>query len=78
MYMDDIHPPTDWPEDIPTFRGGENYIINSMKWSPRWTINSGSPRMLLVLVREFESLRGENLNLFAKIKKKGSTAESAY
>ena len=29
MYMDDIHPPTDWPEDIPTFRGGENYIINS-------------------------------------------------
>ena len=34
--------------------------------SPRWT--SGSPRMLLVLVREFESRRGEILNLFAKIK----------
>ena len=42
--------------------------------SPRWT--SGSPRMLLVLVREFESRRGEILNLFAKIKK-GSTVESA-
>ena len=37
---------------------------------------SGSPRMLLVLVREFESRRGQILNLFAKIKK-GSTAESA-
>ena len=36
--------------------------------SPRWT--SGSPRMLLVLVREFESRRGEILNLFAKKKKK--------
>ena len=34
--------------------------------SPRWT--SGSPRMLLVLVREFESRRGEILNLFAKKK----------
>ena len=31
---------------------------------PRWT--SGSPRMLLALVREFESRRGEILNLFAK------------
>ena len=40
--------------------------------------NSGSPRMLLrvVLVREFESRRGEILISFAKIKK-GSTAESA-
>ena len=36
--------------------------------SPRWT--SGSPRMLLVLVRAFESRRGEILNLFAKTKKK--------
>ena len=36
--------------------------------SPRWT--SGSPRMLLVLVREFESRRGEILNLFEKKKKK--------
>ena len=35
--------------------------------SPRWT--SGSPRMLLVLIREFESRRGEILNLFAKKKK---------
>ena len=34
--------------------------------SPRWT--SGSPRMIAVLVREFESRRGEILNLFAKIK----------
>ena len=31
--------------------------------SLRWT--SGSPRMLLVLVREFESRRGEILNLYA-------------
>ena len=36
--------------------------------SPRWT--SGSPRMLLVLVREFESRRGEILTLFAKERKK--------
>ena len=42
--------------------------------SPRWT--SGSPRMLLVLLREFESRRGEILNLFAKLKK-GPTATSA-
>ena len=27
---------------------------------------SGSPRILLVLAREFESRRGEILNLFAK------------
>ena len=35
---------------------------------PEWS--SGSPRMLLLiaLVREFESRRGETLNLFAKIK----------
>ena len=32
--------------------------------------------LLTVLIREFESRRGEILNLFAKIKK-GSTAESA-
>ena len=36
--------------------------------SPRWTC--GSPRMLLALVREFESRRGEILNLFAKKKRK--------
>ena len=36
--------------------------------SHRWT--SGSPRMLVELVREFESRRGEIMNLFAKIKKK--------
>ena len=35
--------------------------------SPRWT--RGSPRMLLVLVRESESHRGEILTLLAKIKK---------
>ena len=38
---------------------------------------SGNPRMLLVLVLEFESRRGEILNIFAKIEeekeKKGST-----
>ena len=33
--------------------------------------------MLLVLVLEFESRRGEILNLFAKVEK-GSTHESAY
>ena len=38
------------------------------KRSSRWT--SGSPRMLLVLVPEFESHRGEILNLFAKKKRK--------
>ena len=37
--------------------------------SLRWT--SGSPRILLVLDHEFESRRGEILNLFAKINKKG-------
>ena len=53
------------------------YIILYSR-SPRWT--SGSPRMLLLSVREFESRRGEILNLFAKKKRrkrKGSTAESA-
>ena len=39
--------------------------------SPRWTTRSGNRRMLLVLVlvRELESRRGEILNLFAKIKR---------
>ena len=53
-------------------------ILGLLGRSPRWT--SGSPRMLLVLVREFESRRGEILNLFAnkkEDKKQGSTAESA-
>ena len=35
--------------------------------SPPWS--SGNPRMLLELVREFESRRGDILYLFAKIKK---------
>ena len=35
--------------------------------SPRWS--SGNPRMLLVLVREFESRRGEILTFFATKKK---------
>ena len=35
--------------------------------SPRWT--SGSPRMLLELICEFESRRGEIMSLSAKIKK---------
>ena len=35
--------------------------------SPRWT--SGSPRVLLALVLEFESRRGEVLKLLAKIRK---------
>ena len=44
-------------------------VIMLYAWyiSPRWT--SGSPRMLLVLVREFESRRGKISNLSA-IKKK--------
>ena len=36
-----------------------------------------APECYEVLVHEFESPRGEILNLFAKKKKKGSTAESA-
>ena len=36
--------------------------------SPRWT--SGSPRMLLVLVSEFESRRGEILTIFAEKKRR--------
>ena len=43
------------------------YYSSTVCRSPRWT--SGSPRMLLVLISEFESRRGEILNLFAKIKK---------
>ena len=50
------------------------YAVHGVR-SPRWT--SGTPQMLLVLIREFESRRGEILNLFARIRKKGSTAESA-
>ena len=47
-------------------------IINSDRPSrlPRWRINSGIPRILLVLVLEFESRRGEILNLLAKKRKK--------
>ena len=34
--------------------------VHTFSWSPRWT--GGSPRMLLlVLIREFESRRGEIL-----------------
>ena len=43
----------------------------------RWS--SANPRMLLVLVREFESRRGDIFSIFAKIKSKNgsTTAESA-
>ena len=45
--------------------------FSGVSFHPRWTRSgSGSPRMLLVLVREFESRRGEILNVFAKINKK--------
>ena len=44
------------------------WILLIYSRSPRWT--RGSPRMLLVLIREFESRRGQILNLFAKKKKK--------
>ena len=52
----------------------DRLLVSSALPSPRWwSINSGNPRMLLlilqVLVREFESRRGEILNLFAKIKR---------
>ena len=50
------------------------FIAHSSR-SPRWT--SGSPRMLLVLVREFESRRGEILNLFYEKLKNVSCDESA-
>ena len=50
-------------------------ILVQANRSSRWS--SGNPRMLLVLVREFESHRGEILNLPGICKKKkGSTAES--
>ena len=46
-----------------------------MPVAPRWS--SGSPRILLALVLEFDSHRGgEILTLFAKMGKKGSTAEN--
>ena len=49
--------------------------IVAMSYEGTTIINTCRPRGL-VLVREFESRRGEILNLFAKMKK-GSTAESA-
>ena len=39
-------------------------VIMLASGAPRWS--SGYPRMLLVLVLEFGSRRGEKLNLFAK------------
>ena len=46
------------------------YISAHRSRSPRWTIESGSPRTLLLgLIRELESHHGEILNLFAKMKK---------
>ena len=50
--------------------GPLTYFLYICVCSPRWT--SGSPRMLLliVLIREFESRRGEILNLFAIFFKK--------
>ena len=44
------------------------FIFISHSRSPRWT--SGSPRMLLVLVREFESRRGEVLIYLQQQKKR--------
>ena len=49
-------------------------IFQNIHRSPR--LSRGDPRMLLALVREFESHYGEILKLFAQIKK-GSTAGSA-
>ena len=51
--------------------------INFPSRSPRWSINSGYPRIVLALVLEFDSHRGEILALFAKMLEKGSTAEDA-
>ena len=47
---------------------GSCEITHYQSRSARWT--SGSPRMVLVLVRQFESRRGEILNLFANKKMK--------
>ena len=45
--------------------GGKHNLYNAMySRSPRWT--SGSLQMLLALIREFETRRGEVLDLFAK------------
>ena len=44
-----------------------NHHRSSADRSPRWS-GSGNPRMLLVLVREFESRCSEILNFFAKKK----------
>ena len=41
--------------------------IISVYWSPRWS--SGYPRLLLELVREFDSHRGEVLTLFVEMPK---------
>ena len=45
-----------------------NRIILESATSPRWC--SGYPRILLALVLEFDSHRGENLKVFAKMQKK--------
>ena len=42
---------------------------------PRWS--SGYPRMLLAVTIEFELHRDDVVNLFARIKKRNQTAESA-
>ena len=53
----------------------------SSPWRPGGLVTVVTPRMLLllliVLILEFESSRGEILNLLAKMKKKKGTAESA-
>ena len=58
--------------DLPNDEKINNLHVS--RW-PRWSFDSGCPRMLLVLVLEFESRRGDTLKILAKIKK-GSTAES--
>ena len=57
--------PKGWQNRVPDPRGRKKQNLLDTR-SPRWT--SGSPRMLLVLIREFESRRCEILIFFAKKK----------
>ena len=54
-----------WPSSYP---GMYTWYVYTLEFS-MFSLTSCSPRMLLVLVREFESRRGEILNIFAKKEK---------
>ena len=61
--------PSSIPVYIHIYNTREKHTPCWAEFPPRWSIDSGNPRMLLVLVREFEPRRGEIFGLFAKIKK---------